>query len=136
MGFLSRLFGLPSFGGATNALLVELMMPKLSATQRSQLKAQLVTVFRNGGFPNIKPEAAMASLNRAPRIAQLNFLALAMNELGMQPPLKNEFWHEVRNPFDPSIADEKSLWAVSQRLKSTHGVDISVGRDAISFDTW
>ena len=35
MGFLTKLFGMPSFGGATNALLVELTLPKLTASQRT-----------------------------------------------------------------------------------------------------
>jgi hypothetical protein len=136
MGFLSKFFGMPSFAGATNALLVELTLPKLTASQRAQLKDQLVEVFRRGGFPNTPADVALGDLNRSTRVAQLNFLALAMDELGYQPPLKNEFWHKVRNPFDPTLANESTLTAVANRLKSAHGVEILVGQESLRFDSW
>lgn len=136
MGFLSKLFGIPSFGDASNALLVELTLPELTASQRAQLKAQYFEIERRSGFPNVTDKAVLDHLNRSTRVAQLNCLALAMDELGYQPPLKNEFWHKVRNPFDPSIADESALWAVAKRLKSAHGVEISVGSEPLSFASW
>ncbi len=136
MGFLKKLFGMPSFAGATNALLVELTLPELTASQRAQLKGQLVEVFRRGGFPNTPADVALSDLNRSTRIAQLNFLALAMDELGYQPPLKNEFWHKVRNPFDESLGDESAFLAVAKRLKSTHGVEITISSEPLNFDSW
>lgn len=136
MGFLSKLFGIPLFGGASNALLVELTLPELTASQRAQLKAQYFEIERRSGFPNVTDEAVLDHLNQSTRVAQLNCLALAMDELGYQPPLKNEFWHKVRNPFDPSIADESDLRAVAKRLKSAHGVEISVDSEPLSFDSW
>jgi hypothetical protein len=136
MGFLSKLLAMPSFSGATNALLVELTLPKLTASQRAQLKDKLVEVFRKGGSSNMSAEVALDDLNRSTRVAQLNFLALAMKELAYKPPLKNEFLHKVRNPFDPSLADENALRAVAKRLKSAHGVEITIGSEPISFDSW
>lgn len=136
MGLLSKLFGIPSFGGATNSLLVELVLPSLTPQQKEQLKTQLVEVFRRGGFPRTPPEVALRDINRSTRITQLNFLALAMNELGYQPPLKNEFWHEIRNPFDAGLADDSAVWSVAKRLKSTHGVEVTIGHEPINFDAW
>lgn len=136
MGLLSKLFGIPSFGGATNSLLVELVLPSFTHQQKKQLKAQLVEVFRRGGFPRTPPEVALERINRSTRIAQLNCLALALNELGYQPPLRNEFWHDIRNPFDAGLADDTAVWSVSQRLKSTHGVEVTIGREPINFNTW
>ena len=136
MGFLNKLFGMPSFGGATNALLVELTLPKLTASQRTQLKAQYFEIERRSGFPNVTDDAVLDHLNRSTRVAQLNCLALAMDELGYQPPLTNELWHKVRNPFDSSLANDDALLAVAGRLKSAHGVEISVGLEPLSFDSW
>ena len=42
MGFLSRLLDMPSFNGATNALLVELALPELTESQSSQLKGRVL----------------------------------------------------------------------------------------------
>lgn len=136
MKFLRRLFTMPSFSGATNALLVELTLPQLTASQRTQLKACVVEVLRRGRFLNMQGEIALDNLNQATRVAQLNFLALAMKELGYKPPLKNEVLHKVRNPFDPNLAPEDALRAVARRLKWKHGVEITIGPDSISFDSW
>jgi len=136
MKFLRRLFTMPSFSGATNALLVELTLPQLTASQRTQLKACLVEVLRRGGFPSMPAEIALDDLNQSTRVAQLNFLALAMKELGYKPSLKNEVLHKVRNPFDPNLATEDALRAVARRLKWKHGVEISIGPDSISFNSW
>ncbi len=136
MGFLNKLFGVPSFNGITNALLVELTMPKLTVSQRSDLKAQMLKVYRRSGFPTMTDAQILDSLNRTTRIAQLNFLSLAMNELGYQPPLKDEFWHQVQNPFDESLGGESALSAVARRLKSTHGVEIAIPSEPLNFDSW
>ena len=136
MGFLSKLLRMPSFSGATNALLVELTLPTFTAAQRAQLKVQLVEVFRMRGVSTMPAEAALIDLNRSPRFVQLNFLALAMKELGYKPPLERESLHKVRDPFDPNLADEGALRAVARRLKCKHDVEIWIGSEPISFDSW
>ncbi|MBI3357710.1 MAG: hypothetical protein HY038_13260 [Nitrospirae bacterium] len=136
MGFLSKLIDMPSFDGATNALLVELTLPTLTESQRAQLKVQVIEVFRTSSAPQTPTEVSLDDLNQAPRVAQLNVLALAMKELGYQPPLKKEALHKVRNPFDPNLADESALRAVARRLKWKHGVEIWIGSESISFDSW
>jgi len=127
---------MPSFSGATNALLVELTIPTLTESQRTQLKVRVVEVFRSRVASDRPVEAALADLNQAARIAQLNLIALAMKELGYKPPLKKEVLHTVRNPFDPNLATEDALRAVARRLKWKHGVEISIGPDSISFNSW
>jgi len=136
MGFLSRLIDMPSFNGATNALLVELTLPTLTESQRTELKVRVVEVFRSRVASDSPAEAALAELNQAARIVQLNLLALAMKELGYQPPLKKEVLHTVRDPFDPNHADERAMRAVARRLKWKHGVEIWISEESISFDTW
>jgi len=136
MGFLSKLFRMPPFGGATNALLVELTLPSLTEVQRAQLKARLVSVFQKHGPSDTSAEVALSNLNQTPRFVQLNFLALAMKELKLKPSLKREPLHKVRDPFDPSLADESALRAVARRLKSAHKVEIWIGEEPITFDSW
>jgi hypothetical protein len=136
MGFLSRLFGMPSFAGSTNALLMELTLPTLTEPQRAELKARVVEVFRKIGSPEMSVEAALADLNQASRITQLNVLALAMKELGIKPVLSTERLRKVRNPFAPDLVDERALRAVARRLKWAHGVEVCIGEEPISFDSW
>jgi hypothetical protein len=77
MGLLSRLFKIPSFEGATNALLVELTLPTLTDAQRAELKIRVIEVFQKIGPSDLSPDAALLDLNQASRLTQLNFLALA-----------------------------------------------------------
>ena len=136
MGFLSRLLDMPSFNGATNALLVELTIPTLTESQRAQLKCRVVEEFRARMDSDSPLETALSSLNQASRVAQLNLLALAMKELGVAPPLKKEVLYKVRDPFDPTHADEHAMRAVARRLKWKHGVEIWIAPEPISFDSW
>jgi len=136
MGFLSRLLNMPSFKGATNALLVELAIPELTETQRTQLKNRVVELIQTHRSPDRTPEAILVDLNQTPRIFQLNVLALAMKELGHPPPLKKEKLQKVEDPFDPSHADEHALRAVARRLKWHYGVEVWLAEEPISFDSW
>src|SRR5262249_38327760 len=99
MGFLSRLIDMPSFNGATNALLVELTIPTLTDSQRTQLKSRVIEVFRASVASEKPAEGTLADLNHATRVAQLNLLALAMKELGYTPALKKEALYKVQDPF-------------------------------------
>ncbi|MDH4097158.1 MAG: hypothetical protein OEU87_02490 [Nitrospira sp.] len=136
MGILGRLFSIPSFDGAANALLVELTLPTLTESQRVELKTRVIEIFQKSGPSDLSQEAALLGLNQASRLTQLNFLALAMDELGFDPCLKKEILFKVKNPFDPNLADEHTLRAVARRLKWKHGVEAWIGKEPINFDTW
>ena len=136
MGFLSRLFDMPSFNGATNALLVELAIPELTESQRSQLKGRVIELFQTHRSSNGSAEVALGELNQTPRIFQLNILALAMKDLGYPPPFKKEKLQKIQNPFDPRHADEYAMRAVARRLKWHYGVEVWIAEESISFDSW
>lgn len=136
MRILRRLFSIPSFEGATNALLVELALPTLTDSQRAELKTCVIEVFQKKSASELSQEAALLGLNQASRLTQLNFLALAMDELGFDTPLKKEILFKVPDPFDPKLADEHTLRAVARRLKWKHGIEVGMGEESISFDAW
>ena len=136
MGFLSRLLDMPSFNGATNALLVELALPELTESQRAQLKSRVLEVFRTHRSSNGSAEVSLVELNTTPRFFQLNILALAMKDLGYPTPFKKEKLQKVKNPFDPRHADEHAMRAVARRLKWHYGVEVWIAEESISFDSW
>jgi hypothetical protein len=136
MGFLSRLLDMPSFNGATNALLMELALPELSKSQRSQLKGRVLDLYRTHKASQEPTEVMLTELNQTPRVFQLNMLALAMKDLGYPPPFKKEKIQKIKSPFDPSHADEYAMRAVSRRLKWHYGVEVWVAEESISFDSW
>jgi hypothetical protein len=136
MELFRRLFGLPSFAGSTNALLVELMLPTLTDAQRAELKKRAIEFLQNTGSAGTSPEAALAVLNQASRITQLNLLALAMKELGYKPALSTERFKAISDPFAPDLVDERTLRAVARRLKWAHGVEALMGEEPLNFDSW
>lgn len=134
MGFLSSLFkGNKGFAAATNALLAENMLPSLSKADKDNVRLQIAHIFRTGGFPNISDDFIYTQFNSQPRAAQLNLVAMALNELGIEPPFKGESWHEVRNPFLPSAYDASDLAAVQARMSNQHGVHFQLGGDSLHF---
>lgn len=136
MGLFRRLLGLPSFAGSTNALLVELMLPALTEGQRAELKKRVIEYLQNTSSTSLSAEEALAILNDASRITQLNLLALAMKELGYKPPLSTEQFKRVRDPFAIDLVNERTLRAVARRLKWAHGIDPIIGEEPLNFDSW
>lgn len=136
MGFLSRLLNMPSFSGATNALLVELALPEFTESQRAALKGRVLELYRTHRASDGASEVIVMELSQTPRFFQLNILALAMKDLGYPTPLKKEKLHKIKNPFDPSHADEYAMRAVARRLKWNYGVEIWIREEPISFDSW
>ena len=136
MGLLGRIFGIPSFSGSTNALLVELTLPTLTDPQRAELKVRVIEVFRKVSAPDLSTETVLADLNQASRMTQLNLLALAMKELGYKPSLSSERLRTVQDPFAPDLVNEHALRAVARRLKWKYGVEASLSVESITFDSW
>lgn len=136
MGLLGRIIGIPSFAGSTNALLVELTLPTLTDPQRAELKARAIQFLQNISSPGMSPETALAGLNQASRMTQLNVLALAMKELGYKPALSSERLRKVQDPFAPDLVNEQALRAVARRLKWKYGVEACLSVESITFDTW
>lgn len=136
MSFFSRLFGMPSFAGSTNALLIELTLPALTDPQRAELKTRVLEFLQNTGALDTSPETALAQLNAASRISQLNLLAIAMKELGYKPALPTERFRKIKDPFAPDLVDEHALRAVARRLKWAHGVEPHIGTEPIDFASW
>jgi hypothetical protein len=136
MGLLSRLLDMPSFNGATNALLVELALPELTESQRSQLKGRVLDLYKTHKASNGPTDVILAELNQTPRFFQLNMVALAMKDLGYPPPFKKEKIQKIKNPFDPRHADEHAMRAVARRLKWHYGVEVWIAEGSISFDAW
>lgn len=132
MGLFSFLFkGNSGFAAATNALLAEYMLSNLTGDQKNKLRAQIAHIFRAGGFPGLSEEFIRTKFNSQPRAVQLNFVALALNDLGINPPFRGEFWHEVKNPFLPNIYDAADLEAVQARLSNQHRVHFQLATGSL-----
>ena len=135
MGFFATLFkGTKGFSAATNALLAEHMLSEMDEDAKREIRDQIAYIFRAGGFPNITDELIERRFNSASRFVQLNFIALALNDLGIEPSFKGEFWHEVRNPFQPNICDEREIEAVQARLSNQHKIHFQISNEPLNLN--
>lgn len=132
MGFISSLFrGTKGFSFATNALLAEHILPSLTPAQKDQVRTQITHILHAGGPGSMSPDFVYRMFNSQARAVQLNVVALALNDLGIDPPFKGEFWHPVRNPFMPGLYNEGDFEAVQARLAHQHGQHFQVGREPL-----
>lgn len=132
MGFFKSLFrGTKGFATATNALLAEHMLPTLDSETKDRLRSQIAHILRAGGRRDLPDDRVNRSFNSRERLVQLNLIAIALNDLGIEPPFRGEFWHEVRNPFLPNIYDEDDLVAVQSRLSHQHGIHFQVAKKSL-----
>ena len=136
MGLFSFLFGSgpKRFSVANNALLAEHILPHLTSDMILQLKEQIFYIFRAGGFPNITDEFVVEKFDSSERVVQLNCIAIALNDLGVQPNLENEFWLEVRNPFRADETSYSEFKSVRRRLNLMHKIDIEIKQERLVFN--
>ena len=91
---------------------------------------------RRSGFPNMTDAAVLSHLNGSTRMAQLIGLACARMELGYESPLRDEYRHHVKNPFDSCHSNKTDLKAVSTWIFSNHRFVVTVGSKPLPVDSW
>ena len=86
---------------ANNALLVELMLPRLTETEEGKcaLAHSVADIYRAGGFQGSTDTQALGGLDTRKRIVQLNFIALALDAQEIQPFISGQMWMPISNPF-------------------------------------
>jgi len=154
MGILSWL--LPGFDvsrAANNALLVELMLPRLMETDESKfhLAHSVADIYRAGGFRGSTDVQALRQLDKQKRIVQLNFIALALDASNINPLVSGQMWSTIGNPFRLDSIPERKLdsWveASAHFLAKSHpelispqakavGITLSIGDIPLCFMDW
>ncbi|KAA6185289.1 hypothetical protein F2Q65_09320 [Thiohalocapsa marina] len=117
MGVFGTLFGFDQTMGAQNAILAETVLAKAPARERQRLAREVVKIMQS--VRPISAETALEELDEAPVVAQLNFVALACDRLGVEPPLPRFVWTRVNNPF--LVADQVTERHLSSALKVISG---------------
>lgn len=130
MGFWSMVTGVDAFAGTYNAVVMEHTLQVMSPADVARLQQQLpLTTLSGLGTMGNSPEAAIAFLQKASRVVQLNMLAFAMADLELRPALPGELWVFLKNPFaalpDTLSIREKVRSRETEMLRK-HGVKISV----------
>jgi len=154
MGFLS--FLLPNFDlsqATSNALLVELMLPRLTKNdeEKCHLAHSVADIYRAGGFRSSTDVQALRNLDEKKRIVQLNFIALALDANQIQPALPGQVWGVINNPFRLGNIPKQKIdsWVAANagRLAKSHpeltspqaksaGITLSIRDEPLCFMDW
>ena len=98
MSFFGSLFGWEKSMGALNAVLASHLLDKCDTDTRKLIAAEvynIITSIRRG-----QPlDAVLMGLSGSSRIVQMNFVALACDNLGISPPVRNNVWTRIQNPY-------------------------------------
>jgi len=137
LGFLP---GKKKYDAATNALLVEHALGSIEFIPENpfaqQLKAAIVQVQRYALHRNVPEQKVYSDFNSYTRFQQLNIIAMAFNEVGIEPVLHGEYWQPVKNPFLPNLDSPSHIRAVAERLARKHGTRIEIGTEPMNIETW
>lgn len=98
MGFFGSLLGWDQSMGAVNAVLGSYLIEKTDASTRKRIAkevADIVMRVRHGQ----QLETILDEITTKNRAVQMNFVALACDNLGIDPPVRNNVWTRVKNPY-------------------------------------
>ncbi len=115
MGLFSRLSGWDSQKEAHNAVVASHLVDHSDTGIRQRLIECIIKIQNEikGRYAGTE-EQILADLNSQPRSVQMNFVALACNNLGVQPSVRGLQFNDVSNPYcaqDGDI-DERIEFAV------------------------
>ena len=97
MGLISSMFGWDKSMGANNAVLASHLLDNIGEKLKLEITDQILLIIKSV-YPRMTDQQALLDLNNASRVAQLNFVALACDNLGILPLIKNNVWTRIKNP--------------------------------------
>lgn len=98
MGFLGSLFGWDQTMGAVNAVLASHLIDYAKPEERKRIAAEVIRIV-SSVQGRLTSDSILENLSRESRVVQTNFIALACDNLGIDPPVRNNVWTRVENPY-------------------------------------
>lgn len=97
MGLLGKLFGWDQAMSTMNAVLASHLIEHATTEVRKNIARQVVAIFQS--VNRMSTEDALDKLSKEDRAVQMNFIALACDNLGIAPTVPKNVWTRIRNPF-------------------------------------
>ena len=103
MGILGSLFGWDQSMGAMNAVLASHLIEKANRAERKRIAMEVSDIFssvqRKLFVHGHAPAGTLEAISKESRVVQMNFIALACDNLGISPPVPNRAWARLKNPY-------------------------------------
>lgn len=124
MGVFGSLFGWDQSMGAVNAVLANHLVATASNQQRKRIATEVGNIISSVQRRDIN--TVLRELSQASRAIQMNFVALACDNLGISPPIPNNVWTRVNNPYVVGTqVDNQRINAAIAAIKKQDGVTVS-----------
>lgn len=136
MGFFGNLLsGGAGFAGANNAHLAELVIKRLTTSEKKRVAEKVVDMGMSAGGHRMNTEQFKDFFNDRDRLCQLNVIALALAHLDIDPNIAGESWMLVNHPF-ALPTDSNDLQTNASHFRRKHNLSVSVGTDRIDIRKW
>ena len=135
MGVLGLLTGWDQDQAATNAVLANHLWARLDSEQkRIIIKLIVYNHLKNNNRRSI--DDIIYILNEQCRVTQMNFVALACRDLGIEPPIDDRVgWRNIRNPYSVGGHTKKrDISAVIRWFARNKGVSVDWPGDNVKID--
>jgi hypothetical protein len=122
MGIFGSLFNSSKTMAAINAVMANHVLEHTSQTQRKHIASEVVKIISS--VQKRDRLRIIEDLNERDRVTQLNFVALACDNLGINAPFKKCDWTRIKNPFAtardmPEIMIESAIVAIKRDDQTT-----------------
>lgn len=136
MGFLKGLFtGGRGYAAAQNAAAAEYIFNKISIIDKININSKIIDIFRSGMNSNLSEDQIAKKFDNLDRITQLNFIAIAVAEIGEWDFMNLPKPMEVRNPFrDAALVDKSDIIVAQKTIQRTTGEDIKIKNAPLKFE--
>jgi hypothetical protein len=122
MGIFGSLFNSSNTMAAINAVMANHVLEHTSQTQRKHIASEVVKIISS--VQKRDRLRIIEDLNDRDRVTQLNFVALACDNLGINAPFKKCDWTRIKNPFAtardmPEIMIDSAIVAIKRDDQTT-----------------
>lgn len=97
MGLFGSLIGWDQSMGANNAVLASYLLENSDSGMRKAIALQVADIIMS--VQRTDRNSALAKLSEECRVTQMNFVAIACDNLGIPPPVANNVWSRLKNPY-------------------------------------
>lgn len=135
MGILGLLSGWEKTMGALNAVMANQLMAHSNLETKVRISDEVINIISSARYGKLSKAEILSELNSDNRVAQMNLIALACDNLHIDPPFNNSHWERVKNPYGLSrLVDETLIQATIQSIQKDSRHEISWPGISASFD--
>jgi hypothetical protein len=119
---------------AINAVLASHLLARLDRQQKQNIATLIVDQILKSRY-RATAEDVLRKLNNNCRVTQMNFIALACNDLGIEPPIPKSCWLPIRNPYSVGgHTKETDISSTVRWFARRNGVSINWPGDEVKVD--